>query len=173
MLPAVFLINVGGALRALGILLIIAAALGLLLLILLVSLALSVLVTLVREFAFRACVIDAQGIFDSLRASITLARTRLREAVFTWLLLLAINIAFGVLVTPLALIGIAGGLAPILAAFGVTRSVGAAALVSIPVVLVIFAIAGFIGGLYLIFHSAVWTLVFRELSSREVLAEAN
>jgi len=87
--PAILLFQAGTAPGVAGILWAVAVGLGLLLVSVLVGLAVAALTTLVREFAFRACVIDGQGIFDALRAGVALVRNRPREAVLTWLLLLA------------------------------------------------------------------------------------
>ena len=156
-----------------GILVAVGGGLALLLLILLVSLALTALATLIRRFAFRACVLEGLGIFDALGASIALTRTRLREALLMWLLLLAINAALALLFIPLGLMGIGGIIGPAFATFRLTGSIGAAALSGLPVLLVIFLVGVFVGGVYVVFSSAAWTLTFRELRGKRMLAEAS
>ena len=163
LVPGVFLIEAGGGLKVLGILVVVAASLGLLLMLIAAILALTAVTTLIREFAYRACVIDKRGVFDALGAGITLVRARLREAILMWLLMLVINMALSLAAIPLVLLGVGGVVGPALATYGATRSVGAAVLVAVPFGLVILAVSVFLSGLYLTFRSTVWTLTFREL----------
>jgi len=168
--PAILLFKAGTAAGVAGILWAVAVGLGLLLVLILVGLALEVLVTLIREFAFRACVIDGKGVFDALGAAIALTRSRSREAAFMWLLLLAINLAVGLVAIPLALLGVGGMLGPALFAFSTTGSVLAAVGVALPFVFIIVLASAVIGGIYLTFRSAVWTLTYRELRAGRALA---
>ena len=170
--PVAFLTSSGDGLGALGIILMVVAGLGLALLLILVFVALSALVTLIREFAFRACVIDKDGVFDALGAGIRLTRGRLRQAVLMWLLLLAINLAVGLLAIPLAVLAAVGLVGPAVAAYKVSQSIWAAILAASPAMLLIIVISAFVGGIYLTFRSAAWTLTFRELRGGELLSEA-
>ena len=88
-----------------------------------------------------------------------------------WLLLLGINIALGILAIPLAMLGAGGLAAPALVVFGVTRSQPAAFLSALPGVIGIILLSALLGGVYLTFRSAVWTLTFRELRPEETPAE--
>ena len=170
--PVAFLTSSGDGLGALGIILAVGAGLALLLLLILVFVALSALVTLIREFGFRACVIDREGVFDALGAGIRLTRGRLREAILVWLLLLAINLALGLLAIPLAVLAAVGLIGPALAAYNLSQSIWAAILAASPAMLLIIVVSAFVGGVYLTFRSAVWTLTFRELRGGELLGEA-
>jgi len=169
--PAILLSEAGTGPGVAGILFAVAVGLVLLLLLILVSLALGAAVTLVREFAFRACVIDGKGVFEALGAGTALVRSRPREAVLMWLLMVAINIALGLLTIPLALLGAGGILGAPLLTFATTRSVLAAIGVALPFLLVIGLAGMVVGGIYLTFRSAVWTLTYRELRADEALAE--
>lgn len=159
-----------GMKNAAGILIAVAVGLVLLLFLIVVAIALSAVVTLIREYAYRACVLEKKGVFEALGAGIALLRERVRDSLLLWLLLWAINAALGIIAIPLFVVGGLGLVAPAIAVYGVTHSVGAALLAAIPLLLVMASIAIFISGLYLIFRSAVWTLAFRELRGPEAVA---
>ena len=162
--PAVGLADAGGAATALGIVWGVGVGLGFLLAFLLLVLALVAAVTLVREFAFRACVIDKKGIFDALKAGLRLVRRHLREAVLMWLVLLGIGLLVGLVAVPLALLGGAGGLvAPAVLVYRMTHSWPMALVATAPFMLVLIPLGILVGGIYLTFQSAVWTLTYREL----------
>lgn len=170
--PAMLLFRAGTEADVAGILWAVAVGLGLLLVFILVGLALSAVATLVREFAFRACILDGKGVFGALGEGIALTRNRSREAVLMWLIMVAINLALGLVSIPLALLGIGGMLGPALLAFSATGSPLAAAGVALPFLFVIALASAAIGGIYLTFRSAVWTLTYRELRADQVLAVA-
>jgi hypothetical protein len=170
--PAALLASGGRGLVALGIIWGVGTGLVALVVIIVIALALSALFVLVREYAFRACVIDQQGVFGALEAAVKLLRARLQESVLMWLLLLAINLALGLLTIPLAILGIAGLVGPALALYGATRSVAAALVVAIPVLVLIILASAVIGGVYLTFRSAVWTLTYRELRGQKLVEAA-
>jgi hypothetical protein len=168
--PAIALASVGKAMSILGILWGVGVGLGVVLLIIIVAVALSALVTLTRELAFRACVLDKRGVFDALRAAFALVRTRTREVVLMWLLLLGINLAISLLTIPLALTAVGGLVGPAFLVFNATRSVPVAIVAALPFVLVIAFAGVVISGVYLTFRSAVWTLSYRELHGKQVIA---
>jgi hypothetical protein len=171
-LPAVAMARAEGAMVAVGV--IWGVGIGLVMLIVIIALAVVIgaVVTLVREYAFRAAVLDDQGVFASLGKGIALMRTHRRESVSMWLLLLVINLGLGLLAIPLGIamgVGIAG---PAALAFGLTKSAGVAVVISLPIVLGVILLAILVGGVYLCFRSAVWTLTYRELRGKGALAEA-
>ena len=162
----------GGSVAILGILVAVAIALGLVVMMALLGMALSAIVTLVREYAYRACVVEKLGVLESLGAGMRLMRTRFRESLLMWLLLLAIDIALGLVTVPLALLAGVGLVGPAIGIYSVTRSIGAAALAALPFLLVIAIASAVIGGVYLAWRSSVWTLTFRELRAQEALSIA-
>lgn len=170
--PAALLASGGRALTALAIIWGVGTGLVALVVIIVIALAIGALFVLVREYAFRACVIDQKSIFDALGAAMKLLRERLRESVLMWLLLLAINLALGLIFIPLALLGAAGLVGPALAIYGATRSVAAALVVGIPVLLLLILVSAVIGGVYLTFRSAVWTITYRELRGQKLAKAA-
>ena len=145
------------------------AGLVLALLFILVAFALSALSMLVGEFSARACVIEGRGIFDSLSRGVALTRGRLQEGLLMWLLMAAIGFALAFLAIPGAVLGAVGTVAPALAVYGMTQSVGAAILAAVPSLVVLFVVSLFVSGFYVTFRSAVWTLTFRELRGVELL----
>ncbi|HUV95068.1 MAG TPA: hypothetical protein VMX14_09590 [Anaerolineae bacterium] len=170
--PAALLFQAGTGAGVAGILWAVAVGLVLLLAFILVGLALSAVVTLIREFAFRACILDGKGVFGALGEGIALTRNRSREAVLMWLIMVAINLALGLVSIPFALLGVGAMLGPALLAFSATRSPLAAAGVALPFLFVIALASAAIGGIYLTFRSAVWTLTYRELRAEQVMVPA-
>jgi hypothetical protein len=170
--PTVLLIQAGKALIVLGIIWAVGLGLIALLALIVAIFALSALVTLIREFAFRACVLDQKGVFNSLGAAITLTRSRFAQAGMMWLLLLGIRIVLGFITIPLVLIGLGIVAGPAIATWAATQSMLAAAIVAIPFVLVLIAVSALISGILVTFESALWTLTYRELRGKEVLAGA-
>ena len=88
-----------------------------------------------------------------------------------WLLLVAINLAVGLISLPFALLGIGMIVAPAFLAARATQS-PAALLVSVPFILLFLLIAVLVGGVYYAFRSSVWTLTYRELKSVPLLEQA-
>lgn len=170
-LPAIPFFQAGNALIVLGILWAVGIGLFLLLFLLLVGLAVSAFVMVLRMFAFRASVIEKENVFEALGQAFTLLRTNLWPSLVMWVLLVLINVAVGVVMVPVMLLGIGGMVGPGLAVFGMTRSVGGAILVALPALLGMVLVGLFIGGVYLVYRSTVWTLTFRALRG-EVPAEA-
>lgn len=172
-LPAIMLAqgDSGGA-TVVGILWGIGVGLAVLFAIIAVSVVVSAVSTLVRELAFRARVLEGQGVFASLGAAFRLIRSRLKEVLLVWLLLLAINLALTIITIPLVVIGVVGFIGPAIAAYAITESALVTLLVVIPLVLLFILIAAFLGGIYVTFQSTVWTLAYRELRSDHLVAEA-
>ena len=165
--PGAMLIAGRGGLAALGILWSVFAGLAALALVVLVFLALSALVTLVQEYAYRACVLDGMGVFDALSAGIALTRVRLRESVTMWLAMLGIRLALGLAAVPLIVLGFGAIVVPSALAAGATDSGWAALLIALPLAFLFFLAAAWVSGVYVTFRSAVWTLTFRELRPAE------
>lgn len=144
-------------------------ALGLGVLLVIVFLASAGFSTLVRELAYREAVLENQGVFRALGKAIRLVWHKLGQLGLMWLLLFSINLAFGLVTLPLAIIG---GMA-VTAPFEVlTRSAHPSLvgfLLAIPLLLVIALVGLFMNGVYVTFRSTVWTLTYREAA--EQLAE--
>ncbi len=171
-IPAILLFSVSEGAGVAGILIGVIIGLGLILLLILLAVAFSAAVTIVRELAFRASVIENRGIFEALGAGLTLLRTRLRETVLMWLLLALIRLALNILAIPLVLLGMVIILIPALLGGMLTESPLIALLGATPGIFLVLLAGLFIGGLVLVFYSAVWTLTFRELQFGDMRYQA-
>jgi hypothetical protein len=121
--------------------------------------------TLVRELSFRAVVLDVSNVFTAIGDGLRLIRRHLGRVVVIWLILLAINVAIGLILAPLAMVG-AGGIAGLLAALaGATRSGAVVLLLATPVIILLALLAIAVSGIYYTFVSTVWTLTYREITS--------
>jgi hypothetical protein len=149
---------------AIGILAVITAVL-LMVLVIGLLIVVGTVINIVLELAYRKCVLEKQGVFDSLREGYHMARQNPRHVVVLWLLLLGIGLAVGFVM--MALLVLAAGLvaAPALAVWAITQRVVAAVVVA--VVLGVPATLFLIGvsGIHVAFQSVVWTLVYHELVS--------
>ncbi len=153
---------------ALGIILGVGLGMGALILFVLILVAVSAITTLVREYAFRDCVLNKKGVFESLGTGFRMLRQRMRESLLMWLLMVGINLALGIVLVPFTLLGVVAMVGPAFAIWGITESAPAAILSAIPFALVFILVSIVLGGVYLTFQSTVWTLTFRELRSREL-----
>jgi hypothetical protein len=163
--PGIALVSARENLTVPGVLLLIGGGLVVALVIVVVALALSALVTLVRTYAYRSAVLDQQGVLDALKAAIAKLRAHPRESLLMWLLLLAIDLALGVVTIPLGLVAAGALIGPAAAAYAATNEVWPAVLVALPIGVVLGLVALFINGVYLSFRSAAWTLTYRELAA--------
>ncbi|MBE0416160.1 MAG: hypothetical protein IBX63_00145 [Coriobacteriia bacterium] len=129
----------------------------------LMLLLLGILVGLLDTLAVRHAVLDSSGVFGSIGSAWRDVRIRFKDVFVMWLLMIAVGLAFGVLV----------GFAAALFVFGIVAAVFAEELV-------VAAAIGFALFLFLLlptaiygaFTSAAWTVFFRRLTGREVVEAA-
>jgi len=172
-LPAIALAEGGGSgATVLAVLWGVGVGLAVLVALVAVSVIVSAITTLIREVAFRANVLERQGVFASIGTAFRLIRGNLKEVLLVWLILVAINLALSIVAIPLVVIGIVGVIGPAVAAFALTESVAVTLLVLVPIALFFVLVAAFIGGLVLTFQSAVWTLSYREWRTEHLVPEA-
>jgi len=131
---------------------------------------LSGLFALLREFAFRASTLDNRGIFEALGDAWRLLYARFKESALMWLVLRLVNLAFGFVLFPLFVVGMAVALAGAAVAAAITGAWIGAAIVGLPLLALGGLVVTAITGIYQTFVSAAWTLAYREL--RPSLAEA-
>ncbi len=136
-----------------------------------VLIALTGLVSIVREHAFRACILDLKGVRPSIRAAVDLVKRRFRASLGTWLVLAGIGLALSVVAVPVSMLGLGSLALPSLAIRGMTDSNPAALAVAIPFVLLAITTVLLVGGVYIVFQSVVWTLAWRELTAPAELLE--
>lgn len=121
------------------------------------------------QFILRACVIGRHGVMDSIREGYRLVRENLGNVIVLYLLIIGINIGFAILMIPVALILIGIPIGAGVAIGFASQSWQAALILGgcllIPLALVLI----FIGGLFQVFESAIWTEGYLAVTSpREV-----
>jgi len=158
----------------------IVAGVSLLLLFIVAAIVFTVVISAFLELSWRYAVLRNLGALDSLQASYTLIRRNLKHVTLTVLLLLGIGLGWFIvsliLTVGLTFLGLLIGGIPALLLFWLTEQIWVAILVGLPLFLVTFILPLiFITGLYLVFRSSIWTLVFRALMAanqpRALLAE--
>jgi len=136
--------------------------------------------SLLKSFFWRACVLEDMGAIESIRRGWEIVRQHPKDAVWMWLAMVMVDLAWPFVIAPvgfaLAAVGVvlgglltlvAGGLAG-LAVEGVTRWILAGGLVGIPVFfLTILVPLAFLAGLREVFRSSAWTLTYCELRASE------
>lgn len=109
------------------------------------------------EFMQRACVIGNRSAMDSIREGYRIVRRNLGNVLVLYILGIAVGIAFGIVMIPVALlfgaILIGAGFAAYFIANSITTAIIVAAVVAIPIVLLLI----FVSGIYYAFVSAFWT----------------
>ncbi len=122
-----------------------------------------------RELAWREAALAHKGVFDSLRSAFDRIKQRLKDVAVVWLLMFGVGIGWGIVslftVLPLSLFAalVVGGIPAALVYFIAGSWLGAA-ITGIPLAILALVIVGsFASGLYLAYHSTVWTLTFLEI----------
>ena len=148
----------------------------------------SVVLSLLRKFFWRACALEGLGVIESLRQGFGVVRHHWRDVLVMWLIMIGVSIgwiiamiAITIVLFPVILLlivvgGVLGGL-PALLVGGLASLFfdGAvpwilAAVIGGPIfILVVAAPWIFLGGLMEVFKSSTWTLTYRELRALEGL----
>lgn len=169
--PLLLLMSGEEAFIALGIMLTIVLVLAVVLLLILVT----VVIVPIQELAWRYTTLHEQKPLASLESAFQLIKQRFKDVLFVWLWTFGIGIAWAVVsiivVLPIALIAgfLIGGLPAGLVYF-LSGSDFGAAVIGIPLGLLVFLVCfSFGNGLYLTYHSAIWTLAFVKLHSPRLL----
>jgi len=154
------------------------AAIGLFFLVILATIVIGTIAGLVEKLAFRAASLEDLGVFPSIGRGFQLLRENLKDVGLMWLIMFGIGLAFTVLMIPvvlltLAIAGVAGGLL-FLSVSGVAglRIIGGIIGFFVFLLLLIVPLI-FIGGLYEVYKSSIWTLCYRELTALASLADEN
>ncbi len=140
--------------------------------ILLVSLGLALFMEIIR----RECVLQNQGVIDSIRNGWNLVTRNFKDVFLMWLILLGIRIGYSLLAIPVVIVLliagflVGGGVGAALY-FGIhlaTSMVAAIAIAAVIGLLILITIISipllFLGGLGETYLSTTWTLAYRELS---------
>lgn len=163
MLPGIALVTSSRGANAVGIIWLIVGGVGFTGMVILLAVVASALVTVIRAWAQRSCVLEQQGVFASLGRGFSLLRERGKESLVTWLLMALIHMAVGLAVFLVAILvaALSAGVGVLL--WGATRSAPVILILAVPLVLLLALVGAVVGGIYETFQSAVWTLAFREL----------
>lgn len=158
------------------------ATAGLLLLAILLIIALAVVVSVLQQFWRRQIALDDRTIGEALSLGTQMARRKAGDVAIFWLLMAVIGIIFAVVLIPLiiglSLLGGAIGFGVGYGVYALTNSAGWAVLAGLPIFLLILSIPLIlVQGVYLVFESSAWTLVYRDLRpalepSQEVIPAA-
>jgi len=146
--------------------------------------AITLILAFFMELARREAVLKGSGVFESIRNGWSLARAHLKDVFILWLIMIGVRIGTSILMIPIVLIvllvgaliggGAGAGLYFLLnavatgaAAWGWGIGVGFLLLL-----LVLILPLTLLSGLYLVYHSSVWTLAYRELTNpvREIIS---
>ncbi len=155
-------------------------AIGLVLLAILLAIVVTVVLSLLKHFFRRVCVLEEQGVVESIRQGYAMVRRNLKDVGLMWLIMVGVGIGWGILMIPVTLLLVAAGVglggALALAVYGLAEAAGGATpqvlalLAGLPVfLLVVAAPLTFLGGLMETFRSSTWTLTYRELRALEGL----
>jgi hypothetical protein len=150
---------------------------------------LGVILTLLREFFWRACAIEQVGVRKSFRRGWETVRKNFTSVLLMWLVMFGIRLAWGIFLViaiivmiPVFfltfLLGLLIGCIPILIIAGITSLFLSSpfpwiigAIFGLPVfILVATSPIIFLSSLERVFYSSVWTLTYRELKILPVLA---
>jgi len=144
------------------------ATIGMGLVVLFLAFVVGLAISLWIKIAQRVCVIDGSGVIDSLKAGWKTVRKSLKDILIMWLILVGVQIAFGLVMIPVAIIliglsvAVVGGIGLIVYSVAAEVSVG---LIVAGILFLIFILAlpiTFIQGLGESFYESVWTLIYRE-----------
>jgi len=156
--------------------------------IILLAIVAGVVLSLLRQFFWRACALEELGVIESIRQGFDVVRRHLKDVVIMWLIMIAVQIGwvialiataillFPAIILLIAVGGVLGGL-PALLVGGLASLFfeGAvpwivAGMVGLPIFILVMAAPWmFLGGLMEVFKSSVWTLTYQELRALESL----
>ena len=156
-------------------------AIGLFFITLILVIVVSAVVNFLIDFAKRACILESQPVFVSIRRGFDVIWQNFKDSGLMWLIMIGVNFAYSILLLPLgfllffAALLISGVI--VLAVGGVLSLILSVAtpllfslLLAIPVfLLVIGGPMAFLNGLKEVYVSSTWTLTYRELLALEKL----
>jgi hypothetical protein len=155
------------------------ATIGLVILIIVLAILVALAISLLKPFFWRKAVLEDRGVFASIGEGYRMVRRHLRDSGLMWLMLVGLQIAYGLVMIPVAILllilatVIAGVPALVVARLAALTMTGAGPavlglLVGLPIWIVLFfAPLLFVGGLWEAYKSSAWTLTYRELRALE------
>jgi len=164
------------------------AAVGMFSLTLFLIIIVSVVLSLLTKFFWRACALEKLGVVEAIRQGFGVVIKHWQDVLIMWLIMIGVRIGWAItmiaaiiVLFPIILLlivigGVLGGL-PALLVWGVANLFleGAvpwilAAVVGIPIFALVMSLPFlFLGGLMEVFKSSTWTLTYRELRALEGL----
>ncbi|HUT15982.1 MAG TPA: hypothetical protein VMY98_07030 [Anaerolineae bacterium] len=124
-----------------------------------------VALSIMGKLAYRQCVLDKKGVFDSIRDGYRLGRKNLRQVGAVWLLLFGVDLATGIVMVPLALAVVAIAAVPGILVYMVTEAAAPAVVIGFPLVLLGILFLTVLAGIIQVARSATWTLAYLELQA--------
>lgn len=165
--------------------------LGLLALAFCLSLVAALVLSFVLQPIRRACVLEDQNLWASIRQGVRLVRRHFKEVGQLWLAWMGVRLLWAlggtvvvILLAPVLFVtfllgGVLGGIPTVVIAIAAQVFTGGVtpwvmgALVGLPIfILVMFSPVFFVSGLVEIFKSCIWTLAYRDLKAVELSARA-
>jgi hypothetical protein len=160
------------------------ATIGLVIVMIVLAILVALVISLLKPFFWRKAALGDRGVFASIGEGYRMVRRHLRDAGLMWLMLVGLQIAYGLVMIPVTIVLLI--LATAIAGFpalavGMLASMTMAGpgpmflglLVGVPIwVVIFFAPLLFVGGLWTAYKSSVWTLTYRELSALESVTPA-
>ncbi len=158
---------------------------GLVVLFILVFIAVIAAASLLIHFFRRVCALEEVGVVESIRRGYALVRRHLKDVVIMWLIMVGLTFGWAILMIPvvimLVVLGLVLGGGPALLAGGLAGLasrggplpwlLGGA--VGLPIFLLVLIVPlTFLGGLWEVYRSGVWTLTYRELRALEAAQPA-
>ncbi len=183
-----FIIGDGNLIGTAGIV----ALIGLAFLLIFLGVILGAVLTLLRDFIWRACAVEGIGVREAIQRGWGMVRQNWKSVGLMWLVMIAVRIAWSIalalgffLSLPLLIVTIpagllAGGIPGLLVGLLSNLFLGGplpwvvGTLFGLPIFLVVvFSPVIFLRGLGLIYNSTVWTLTYRELNLLHALPSSN
>ncbi len=158
---------------------------GLVVLFVLVFIAAIAAASLLVYFFRRVCALEEVGVTESIRRGYALVRRHLKDVFIMWLIMVGLTIGWTIVMIPvviaLVLVGLILGGGPALLVGGLAGMasqggplpwiLGGA--VGLPIFLMVLIVPlTFLGGLWQVYRSSVWTLTYRELRALEAVQPA-
>jgi hypothetical protein len=158
---------------------------GLVILFVLLFIVVIAAASLLVHFFRRVCALEEVGVVESIRRGYALVRRHLKDVAIMWLIMVGLTFGWAILMIPvvllLLLVGVvlAGGPALLVGGLAGMASRGGplpwllGGAVGLPIFLLVLTVPMlFLGGLWQIYRSSVWTLTYRELRALEAVQPA-
>ena len=129
-----------------------------------------VILGIMQELGLRSIMLDGLGVFDAAKTAWRSLRTRIKDALIMWFVNLGLNIASSIVVAIPVVIIVVALITPAIfiarsGSYGTLIGLSIVAFVVVTVLLMVYT------AIWGTFTSALWTVFFRRLTGRELLAE--